>query len=50
MSISKMRFEEQINFEPIILPKKTIYQLCSILENFNGNIKILNSKSKIKFF
>ena len=50
MSISKMRLENQINFEPIILPKKTIYQLCSILENFNGNIKILNSKSKIKFF
>ena len=50
MSISKMRLEKPINFEPIILPKKTIFQLCSILENFNGNTKILNSKSKIKFF
>ena len=43
MSISKMRLNEPINFEPIILPKKTIYQLCSILENFNGDIKIINS-------
>ena len=50
MSISKMRLDQDIKFEPIILPKKTIYHLCSLLENFNGNIKILNSKSKIKFF
>ena len=49
MSISKMRLSQPINFEPIILPKKTIYQLCSLLENFNGDIKIINSKSKIKF-
>ena len=50
MSISKMRLDQDIKFEPIILPKKTIYHLCSLLENFNGNIKILNSRSKIKFF
>ena len=49
MSVSNMRLDQSINFEPIILPKKTIYHLCSILENINGNIKILNSKSKIKF-
>ena len=28
MSISKMRLDEKINFEPIILPKKKIYQIC----------------------
>ena len=50
MSISKMRLSQKIDFEPIILPKKTIYHLCSLLENLNGDIKILNSKSKIKFF
>ena len=50
MSISKMRLKQEIKFEPIILPKKTIYHLCSLLENFNGDIKILNTKSKIKFF
>ena len=50
MSISKMRLSQKIDFEPIILPKKTIYHLCSLLENLNGDIKILNSKSKIKFY
>ena len=49
MSISKMRINQSIKFEPIILPKKTIYQLCSILESINGDIKLYNSKSKIKF-
>ena len=49
MSISKMRLNNKIEFEPIILPKKTIFQLCSILEDFDGDIKISNIKSKIKF-
>ncbi len=49
MSISKIRLKNKIEFEPIILPKKTIFQLCSILEDFDGDIKISNIKSKIKF-
>ncbi len=49
MSISKIRLKNKIDFEPIILPKKTIFQLCSILEDFDGDIKISNIKSKIKF-
>ncbi len=49
MSISKIRLNEKINFEPIILPKKTIFQLCSLLDNYEGNVKISNLKSKIKF-
>ena len=49
MSISKIRLEEKINFEPIILPKKTIYQLCLLLDNYDGEVKISNAKSKIKF-
>ena len=49
MSISKIRLEQKIEFEPIILPKKTIFQLCSLLENFDGDVKISNLKSKIKF-
>ena len=49
MSISKLRLKNKIEFEPIILPKKTIFQLCSILEDFDGDIKISNIKSKIKF-
>ncbi len=49
MSISKIRLEKKIDFEPIILPKKTIFQLCSILENYDGEVKVSNVKSKIKF-
>ena len=43
------RLKNKIEFEPIILPKKTIFQLCSILEDTDGDIKISNIKSKIKF-
>ena len=49
MSISKIRLDEKIDFEPIILPKKTIFQLCSILDSYDGDVKISNIKSKIKF-
>ena len=49
MSISKIRLEKKINFDPIILPKKTIFQLCSLLDNYDGEVKISNLKSKIKF-
>ncbi len=49
MSISKARLNKKIEFEPIILPKKTIFQLCSLLEDFEGDVKISNIKSKIKF-
>ncbi len=49
MSISKIRMEKKIDFEPIILPKKTIFQLCSLLDNYDGDVKISNVKSKIKF-
>ena len=49
MSISKLRLDKKKDFEPIILPKKTIFQLCSLLENYDGDVKISNIKSKIKF-
>ena len=49
MSISKIRLDEKINFDPIILPKKTIFQLCSLLDNYDGEVKVSNLKSKIKF-
>ncbi len=49
MSISKIRLDKRIEFDPIILPKKTIFQLCSLLDNFDGDVKISNIKSKIKF-
>ncbi len=49
MSISKLRLDQKINFESIILPKKTIFQLVSLLDNYDGDVKISNLKSKIKF-
>ncbi len=49
MSISKIRLEEKIDFDPIILPKKTIFQLCSLLDSYDGDVKVSNVKSKIKF-
>ena len=49
MSVSKIRLDQKIEFEPIILPKKTIFQLCSLLDNYDGEVKISNVKSKIKF-
>ena len=49
MSVSKLRLKDKVDLEPIILPKKTIFQLCSLLEDFEGNVKISNLKSKIKF-
>jgi len=49
MSISKIKLDNKINFDPIILPKKTIFQLCSLLESYDGDVKISNLKSKIKF-
>ena len=49
MSVSKIRLNNKIDFEPIILPKKTIFQLCTLLEDYEGDVKISNIKSKIKF-
>ncbi len=49
MSISKIRLNEKIDFEPLILPKKTIFQLCTLLDNYDGDVKISNVRSKIKF-
>ncbi len=49
MAISKTLLTDEITFEPIILPKKTIFQLCSLLDDYDGDVKISNLKSKIKF-
>ncbi len=49
MSISKIRLPQKIEFEQVILPKKTIFQLCTLLEDYEGDVKISNIKSKIKF-
>mgnify|MGYP001175910401 CR=1 FL=1 len=49
LSSSSLEIDSNINIESIILPKKTIFQLISLLEQSNEMIKISSSKSKIKF-
>ena len=49
LSSSSLEIESNTNFESIILPKKTIFQLISLLEQTTNNIKISNNKSKIMF-
>jgi len=49
LSFSSLEIDPNTNFEPIILPKKTIFQLISLLEQSTSVIKISNNKSKIKF-
>ena len=49
LSSSSLQIDTNINIEPIILPKKTIFQLISLLEESSNPIKISNNKSKIKF-
>ena len=49
LSSSSLEIDEKTSIEPIILPKKTIFQLISLLEQSDKSIKISNNKSKIKF-
>ena len=49
LSSSSLEINSNTNFEPIILPKKTIFQLIALLEQNTDSIKISNNKSKIKF-
>jgi len=49
LSSSSLEIDSSTNIEPVILPKKTIFQLISLLEQDNSAIKISNDKSKIKF-
>ena len=49
LSSSSLEINPSINIEPVILPKKTIFQLISLLGQTNDLVKISNNKSKIKF-
>ena len=48
MAISKTLLEDEINFEPIILPKN-YFSVMFPLDDYIGNVKISNLKLKIKF-
>jgi len=49
LSKSRVLLENKIVFEPVILPKKTLFELVNILQEERANLKILSTKSKIKF-
>ncbi len=49
LSSSSLEIDQETHIESIILPKKTIFQLISLLEQSNKAVKISNNKSKIKF-
>ena len=49
LSSCSVEIEPNTEFESIILPKKTIFQLTSLLEQSTNSIKISNNKAKIKF-
>jgi DNA polymerase-3 subunit beta len=49
LSSSRLEIDSNTDFESIILPKKTIFQLISLLEQSTNDLKISNNKSKIKF-
>ena len=49
LSSSSVEINQNINMEPVILPKKTIFQLILLLEQSNKTVKISNNKSKIRF-
>ncbi len=49
LSFSSLEIDSSVDFHSIILPKKTIFQLISLLEQSTNSIKISNNKSKIKF-
>ena len=49
LSSSSLEIDQNTHLESIILPRKTIFQLISLLEQNENLIQISNNKSKIKF-
>ncbi len=49
LSSSSLEVENADSFLPLILPRKTVFQLCSILIDSNEKLSIQTSDNKIKF-
>ncbi len=49
LSSSSIELENADNFSPLILPRKTVYQLCSLLSESNEKLSMQVSENKIKF-
>ena len=49
LSSSSLEVEKINNFSPLILPRKTVFQLCSLLTENRDPLLIQTSENKIKF-
>jgi len=49
LSSSSIEIDSEKTFHPIILPKKTVFQLCNLLVDTNEKILIKTSDNKIEF-
>jgi len=49
LSSSSIEIDKGKNFNSIILPKKTVFQLCNLLVDTNEKVLIKTSESKIQF-
>jgi len=49
LSSSSIEIDSGKSFHPLILPKKTVFQLCNLLSDTNEKVLIKTSDNKIKF-
>ena len=49
LSSNSIEIPNEIEFSSLILPKKTVFQLCNLLQEINEKVKIQSSDTKIKF-
>ena len=49
LSSSSLEIENADNFSSLILPRKTVFQLCSLLTESNDKLTMQTSENKIKF-
>jgi DNA polymerase-3 subunit beta len=49
LSSSSLEVENTNNFNPLILPRKTVYQLCSLLVESSSQLTMQTGENKIKF-
>tara|TARA_B100000945_G_scaffold315244_1_gene314133 strand:+ start:56 stop:1171 length:1116 start_codon:yes stop_codon:yes gene_type:complete len=49
LSSSSVEIDDNLKFNSLILPKKTVFQLCNLLEDTNEKVFIHTSENKIQF-
>ena len=50
LSSSSVEIENTNNFSPLILPRKTVFQLCTLLAESSEKLSMQNSENKINHF